>query len=82
MLQVLCFTYSLCGETYVFSSRLDDTLGLFHTSFSVHGDGIRHTLYTDRISATHRSGAYIYLVRLSARIVEVIHSVSLSYKRI
>ena len=82
VLQVFRLTHALCGESHVFTSRLDDTLGLLHACFGIHGDGVRHTLYTDRISATHRSGAHIYLVRLSARIVEVIHSVSWSYKRI
>ena len=60
VLHVFGFAHSLGSEAYIFSSCIDDAFGLFYTSFCIQCDGIRHTLDTYRIGATHRGSANVY----------------------
>lgn len=66
VLQVFGFSDSLSRQTDIFSTGIDNAFGLFNAGFGIHSDRIGHTLDAYRVSATHRSGANIYFIRLSS----------------
>ena len=70
VLEILCLSHSLSGETHVFSASLNDTFCLIHTCLGVGSGSGGHRLHTDGIVATKRCVADIHLMGFTAGVVE------------
>ena len=71
--QVLCFTFSLRGETNQLAASLYNTLGLGSTSLGVVGIGGGHRLHAHGVVATHRhasNGCYRCVSALQVKEVD------------
>ncbi|SRR5574344_383085 len=70
ILQIFRFLHALCSETHIFTTRINDALGLSHTALGIIGGSGGHRLYADRVLASQRRVAYLNLARNTALIIE------------
>ena len=71
---IVRLAHSLCGQTHIVGSSVEDAAALRHAGVGVERRGRCHRLYPYRIVASKRHVTYLHCRGVTAAVVEVVHS--------